>query len=172
MENDEVASLSHNLNNSEASIEKLQGNNFSLEERLDPLSFGEVEEGAGLDRPFGEKYDVDIDPIKVLETKNVLGDEEEPPDPMTLCDEERHMNAEQIRVPKMISPESGQCQISMKDRLVSMNIDVTPSYKNPNASGATTPDFMDVKTPATREPARVSRKRKCLFDDIIVLPNK
>lgn len=43
---------------------------------------------------------------------------------------------------------------------------------SPGNAGATTPEFMVVKTPAAREAARVSRKRKCLFDDIIVLPNK
>ena len=39
-------------------------------------------------------------------------------------------------------------------------------------AGATTPEFMAVQTPAPRERTRVSRKRKCLLDDIIVLPNK
>ncbi|GFY83158.1 hypothetical protein Acr_02g0013980 [Actinidia rufa] len=47
-----VASPSHNLSNSEASIEKIRGYDFSLGERMDPMPFGEGEEEPGLDRPF------------------------------------------------------------------------------------------------------------------------
>ena len=38
--------------------------------------------------------------------------------------------------------------------------------------GAATPEFMAVRTPATKEHERVLNKRKCIFDDIIVFPNK
>uniref|UniRef100_A0A6N2MGP9 Uncharacterized protein n=1 Tax=Salix viminalis TaxID=40686 RepID=A0A6N2MGP9_SALVM len=37
--------------------------------------------------------------------------------------------------------------------------------------GANTPQFMVISTPAAKEHARVLRKRKCLFDDVVVFPN-
>ncbi|KAL7207981.1 hypothetical protein ACSBR1_029852 [Camellia fascicularis] len=164
-----VASASHNL--SKASIEKLRGNIFSLEERLDPMPLGECEEEPGIVRPLGEKYQIDTQQIKFPATVTVRA-EEKPPDPIRSFDQEQHMNAEQIKIPEMISPESGKCRINTEDHLEPITVDVTFQSKYPNASGATTPEFMVVPTPAAKEQARVSRKRRCLFDDIIVLPNK
>ncbi|KAL7190247.1 hypothetical protein ACSBR2_022516 [Camellia fascicularis] len=164
-----VASASHNL--SKASIEKLRGNIFSLEERLDPMPLGECEEEPGIVRPLGEKYQIDTEQIKFPDTETVRADEN-PPDRIRSFDQEQHMNAEQIKIPEMISPESGKCRINTEDHLEPITVDVTFQSKYPDASGATTPEFMVVPTPAAKEQARVSRKRKCLFDDIIVLPNK
>ncbi|XP_057465083.1 sister chromatid cohesion 1 protein 2 [Actinidia eriantha] len=167
-----VASPSHNLSNSEASIEKIRGYDFSLGERMDPMPFGEGEEEPGLDRPFGEAHQTDIEQIKYPNTGTVIGAQEEPPDSVRSLDEEQHMDVEQIRFSEMVSAESERCQITTKDRPVSITIDVTPQSKCLNTSGATTPEFMAVQTPAPRERTRVSRKRKCLLDDIIMLPNK
>ncbi|KAI8002297.1 hypothetical protein LOK49_LG08G00797 [Camellia lanceoleosa] len=164
-----VASALHNL--SKASIEKLRGNIFSLEECLDPMPLGECEEEPGIVRPLGEKYPIDTQQIKFPATVTVRA-EEKPPDPIRSFDQEQHMNAEQIKIPEMISPESGKCRINTEDHLEPITVDVTFQSKYPNASGATTPEFMVVPTPAAKEQARVSRKRRCLFDDIIVLPNK
>ncbi|KAJ6683803.1 hypothetical protein OIU85_007495, partial [Salix viminalis] len=36
---------------------------------------------------------------------------------------------------------------------------------------ANTPEFMVISTPAAKEHARVLRKRKCIFDDVVVFPN-
>ncbi|XP_028103074.1 sister chromatid cohesion 1 protein 2 isoform X1 [Camellia sinensis] len=164
-----VASASHNL--SKASIEKLRGNIFSLEERLDPMPLGECEEEPGIVRPLGKKYQIDTEQIKFPDTETVRA-EENPPDPIRSFDQEQQMNAEQIKIPEMISPESGMCRINTEDHLEPITVDVTFQSKYPNASGATTPEVMVVPTPAAKEQARVSRKRRCLFDDIIVLPNK
>lgn len=38
-------------------------------------------------------------------------------------------------------------------------------------AGATTPEFMLISTPAAREDAHISRKRRFIFDDLTVLPN-
>ncbi|KAL5537383.1 hypothetical protein UlMin_043564 [Ulmus minor] len=54
----------------------------------------------------------------------------------------------------------------------SMKLDGTPELKIPDASGAPSPDFKVIKTPASKEHARVFRKRKCAIDDMIVLPNE
>ncbi|KAF8011037.1 hypothetical protein BT93_J1604 [Corymbia citriodora subsp. variegata] len=40
-----------------------------------------------------------------------------------------------------------------------------------DVQGAPTPDFMLIPTPTPKERPRTKRKRKCLFDDLIVLPN-
>ncbi|MCD7446238.1 hypothetical protein HAX54_048436, partial [Datura stramonium] len=37
---------------------------------------------------------------------------------------------------------------------------------------STSPDFISVRTPATKERTRISRKRKCIFDESIVIPNE
>ncbi|XP_027350779.1 sister chromatid cohesion 1 protein 2 [Abrus precatorius] len=60
----------------------------------------------------------------------------------------------------------------------SKNLDVTPQSKFQGGSvgrpkaGSTTPDFMLISTPAVRERARSSTKRKIVLDEMIVLPNE
>lgn len=39
-------------------------------------------------------------------------------------------------------------------------------------AGATTPESVRIYTPAVKERAPFSRKRKCVFDGLIVLPNE
>ncbi|KAJ6398794.1 hypothetical protein OIU77_019543 [Salix suchowensis] len=45
-------------------------------------------------------------------------------------------------------------------------------YQSVSLIGANTPEFRVISTPAAKEHARVLRKRKCLFDDVVVFPNK
>ncbi|KAE9466407.1 hypothetical protein C3L33_01688, partial [Rhododendron williamsianum] len=168
MGNDVVGSQSHDLTNSEASIEKLRGDNFSLPERLDPMSLCEFDEEPDLDRQRGEEHGTEIEETEMCNAKNVSIDEEESPDTLKSFAEEQNMDAEHLRPVEEILLETRKCPSIMKDRPIVITVDVTPQSKCPNASGATTPEFMVVKTPAAREAARVSRKRKCLFDDIIV----
>ncbi|XP_010528173.1 PREDICTED: sister chromatid cohesion 1 protein 2 isoform X3 [Tarenaya hassleriana] len=47
-----------------------------------------------------------------------------------------------------------------------------PQLSIPEASGATSPHFSIIPTPAAKEGPRVSRKRKCVIDDTVVIPNK
>ncbi|KAJ8767984.1 hypothetical protein K2173_020924 [Erythroxylum novogranatense] len=49
--------------------------------------------------------------------------------------------------------------------------ETTPKSKFPNPSGATTPEFLCIRTPATKEHPCPTRKRKCIIDDVIVFPN-
>ncbi|KAG5534739.1 hypothetical protein RHGRI_022754 [Rhododendron griersonianum] len=167
MGNDVVGSQSHDLTNSEASIEKLRGDNFSLPERLDPMSLCEFDEEPDLDRQRGEEHGTEIEETEMCNAKNVSIDEEESPDTLKSFAEEQNMDAEHLRPVEEILLDTRKCPSIMKDRPIVITVDVTPQSKCPNASGATTPEFMVVKTPAAREAARVSRKRKCLFDDII-----
>ncbi|XAR65931.1 hypothetical protein NMG60_11011947 [Bertholletia excelsa] len=170
VENDTVASPSHNLSNSKASIEKLRDNNFSLEERMDPVLLDEADEETGLVMSSGDDHQNDIEQIKLSDTQKCIGVEEEPSDLVRSIEQEQDMNAQQIKFPDMISPESGKGHITTRGSTLSITIDVNEA-KLPNVSGPT-PDFMVVRTPAARERGRISRKRKCLFDEAIVLPNK
>uniref|UniRef100_A0A2P2K3D7 Sister chromatid cohesion 1 protein 2 isoform X1 n=3 Tax=Rhizophora mucronata TaxID=61149 RepID=A0A2P2K3D7_RHIMU len=66
--------------------------------------------------------------------------------------------------------EKGKSPIFTESHQLSVTFDATPQSKFPNASGATTPEFFIIRTPAAKEQARI-RKRKCLIDDVIVFPN-
>lgn len=47
-----------------------------------------------------------------------------------------------------------------------------PWNNSSTLAGAIIPQFMVLHTPAIKERARISRKRKCIIDDMIVLPNE
>jgi cohesin complex subunit SCC1 len=53
---------------------------------------------------------------------------------------------------------------------------VTVTPKTPSrlkiSEGGTSPQFSIIPTPAAKESSRVSRKRKCLIDDEVIIPNK
>ncbi|KAH7532362.1 hypothetical protein FEM48_Zijuj04G0011800 [Ziziphus jujuba var. spinosa] len=83
-------------------------------------------------------------------------------------DEENHDDGEQM----FLEMANRECQTIMEDRPLSIALDGTPKSKVPDSLDATTPQFMVIPTPTTKERARVSRKRKCVIDDIIVLPNE
>uniref|UniRef100_A0A2N9G8Z7 Rad21/Rec8-like protein C-terminal eukaryotic domain-containing protein n=1 Tax=Fagus sylvatica TaxID=28930 RepID=A0A2N9G8Z7_FAGSY len=97
---------------------------------------------------------------------------EEPPKLVRQFNQEHHNDAETTKFPSLLSSESEKCQVNTEEHALSVMLDGTPKSKFPDASGATTPEFMVVPTPTTRERARISRKRKCLIDDFIVLPNE
>ncbi|XP_024031316.1 sister chromatid cohesion 1 protein 2 [Morus notabilis] len=107
-------------------------------------------------------------------------------------DEENHDDGEQ-RLPEM--PENIKSRSLGEGEPLFIELDRTPEIKVPDASGASTlqymgistpatkerslvnaraatPKFISIPTPATKERAQISRKRKCIFDDVIVLPNK
>lgn len=81
---------------------------------------------------------------------------------------EKHRDFEQKKNVEASSSRKGKDR-SKDDRLVSLCIDVYPETK---ISGSTSPDFISVRTPATKEHSRISRKRKCMFDESIVIPNE
>ncbi|XP_040968018.1 sister chromatid cohesion 1 protein 2 isoform X3 [Gossypium hirsutum] len=85
--------------------------------------------------------------------------------------EENQTDAENGKFPAMRTSKDGKCQVAAKDHPLSVTLDTNPLSMLRDASGATTPHFMLIPTPAKRERARFSRKRKCLFDEVIVFPN-
>ncbi|KAM1009252.1 hypothetical protein FF1_044719 [Malus domestica] len=82
-----------------------------------------------------------------------------------------HNDGEPKKLPEMISPDSKERQIIMQEDRdpLSVSCDGTPGVKIPDAGA---PKFMVIHTPASKEFARFSRKRKCVMDDMIVLPNE
>nr|POF20152.1 isoform 2 of sister chromatid cohesion 1 protein 2 [Quercus suber] len=100
------------------------------------------------------------------------GAKEEPPELVRKFNEEHHNDAEPKELPSLTSFENKKCQVNTEEHPLSVTVDRTPKSKFPDASGATTPEFMFIPTPTTRERARPSRKRKCLIDEFIVLPNE
>ncbi|XP_059294298.1 sister chromatid cohesion 1 protein 2 [Lycium ferocissimum] len=78
---------------------------------------------------------------------------------------EKHFGFEK----KKASSSRNEKDRTKDDRSVSLCIDVTPEIKFP---GSTSPDFISVRTPATKERTRISRKRKCIFDESIVIRNE
>ncbi|CAK9186960.1 unnamed protein product [Ilex paraguariensis] len=171
MNNDTVVGQSDNSRNSEASMEYLQGHGFSLEKCMDPMILGEAEEGPGLVKPSDEEYHNAGEKMQHLDAKMNSGGEGEPPYAIKSFNHEQHVNAELMKFSGITPPDSRKHQNAEKWPM-SLTIDATPESKFPDASGAATPEFMAVRTPATKEHARVLNKRKCIFDDIIVFPNK
>ncbi|XP_059645347.1 sister chromatid cohesion 1 protein 2 isoform X2 [Cornus florida] len=164
----------HDMSNLEASLEKLRGDKSYLEERLDPMMLDEAEDDLEFVRSFGEAHHTAGEQIKFPDTDTFFSADKEYPDPelTRLFDQEKHMDLEQIKFPVMTNPVSEKHQITTEDHPVSITFDVTPESKFRDASGVTTPEFIAVRTPATKERTRISRKRKCFFDDIIVIPNR
>ncbi|KAK4603355.1 hypothetical protein RGQ29_012054 [Quercus rubra] len=100
------------------------------------------------------------------------GVKEEPPELVRKFNEEHHNDAEPKKLPSLTSFENKKCQVNTEEHPLSVTVDRTPKSKFPDETGATTPEFMFIPTPTTRERARPSRKRKCLIDEFIVLPNE
>ncbi|KVH92781.1 Rad21/Rec8-like protein, C-terminal, partial [Cynara cardunculus var. scolymus] len=61
---------------------------------------------------------------------------------------------------------------SPEKRQLSVSIDVTPQSKAPAVSGEHKSDFVAIRTPASKEHAWPPRKRRLVYDDTIVVPNK
>ncbi|KAK8642944.1 hypothetical protein V6N13_012268 [Hibiscus sabdariffa] len=86
--------------------------------------------------------------------------------------DEIHTDAEHGKSPAMRTSKDVKFQAAAKNRTLLATLDSTPPQSMlRDASGATTPHFMLIPTPARKEHSRFSRKRKCLFDDVIVFPN-
>ncbi|CAN1725355.1 Sister chromatid cohesion 1 protein 2 [Linum perenne] len=62
--------------------------------------------------------------------------------------------------------------LSRDDCPLSVTVDITPESRFLNTSGVSrTPEFSVIPTPAAKDTAPAHRRRKYIFDDIIVIPN-
>ncbi|OMO98737.1 hypothetical protein COLO4_13736 [Corchorus olitorius] len=78
---------------------------------------------------------------------------------------------EQVNFPATMTSEDGKLQLTAEDHPLSVTLAATPRTRSRGASGNSTQHFSPIRTPATKERARFSRKRKCFFDEMIVFPN-
>ncbi|XP_075106668.1 sister chromatid cohesion 1 protein 2 isoform X1 [Nicotiana tabacum] len=190
-----------------AALWHLNGTRFSLEERFEPMTFGDLDFQMTSDKTADHQTD---EQMKESNAGNLVNEEhlsslEEHAEPMITVNAEAGTNisqqSEKIRQPigLLKHPDTGgdvddegpagvgesfsvekqqkknaeaSSSRNGKDRTEhdrSLCIDVHPDIK---LSGSTSPDFISVRTPATKERTRISRKRRCIFDDSIVISNE
>ncbi|XP_019225756.1 PREDICTED: sister chromatid cohesion 1 protein 2 isoform X2 [Nicotiana attenuata] len=190
-----------------AALWHLNGTRFSLEERFEPMTFGDLDFQMTSDKTADHQTD---EQMKESNAGNLVNEEhlsslEEHAEPMITVNAEAGTNisqqSEKIRQPigLLKHPDTGgdvddegpagvgesfsvekqqkknaeaSSSRNGKDRTEhdrSLCIDVHPDIK---LSGSTSPDFISVRTPATKERTRISRKRRCIFDESIVISNE
>ncbi|XP_011015093.1 PREDICTED: sister chromatid cohesion 1 protein 2 [Populus euphratica] len=124
--------------------------------------------------------DVEVSIEKLLESRffqeecmdaNTFLAVEEPPEHARPFNEEHQSNAGNTSLPETTTLGKRKQQLVSEDHPLYIKLDTTPQSKFKDVSGANTPEFMVISTPAAKEHARVLRKRKCFFDDVVVFPN-
>ncbi|WCJ27495.1 Sister chromatid cohesion 1 protein 2 [Euphorbia peplus] len=151
-----------NVTHTEVNIEKLRDNIVSHEVHMDMKMFSMAEEEPP---EFDEEHQNNTEHGKLLMV------EDEPAENTKSLGEEHQMAVEH-KSSLDASPSGNMMSKSFsEDHPLSITLDTTPKPKFPNASGVSTPEFLGIPTPVAKEGPRVSRKRKCLFDDVIVFPN-
>ncbi|KAJ6290179.1 hypothetical protein OIU78_025987, partial [Salix suchowensis] len=128
----------------------------------------------------GNVSDVEVSIQKLLESRffqeewmdaNTFLVVEEPPEHTRPFIEEHQSNEGNKSLLETTTLGKRKRQLVSEDHPLYVKLDATPQSKFKDVSGANTPEFMVISTPAAKEHARVLRKRKCLFDDVIVFPN-
>ncbi|KAJ6860502.1 sister chromatid cohesion 1 protein 2 isoform X6 [Populus alba x Populus x berolinensis] len=128
----------------------------------------------------GNVSDVEVSIEKLLESRffqeecmdaNTFLAVEEPPEHARPFNEEHQSNAGNTSLPETTTLGKRKQQLVSEDHPLYIKLDATPQSKFKDVSGANTPEFMVISTPAAKEHARVLRKRKCFFDDVVVFPN-
>ncbi|XP_071728046.1 sister chromatid cohesion 1 protein 2-like [Rutidosis leptorrhynchoides] len=149
---------------SEISAEKFR-HRFILDDRLEPMVLDETD----------EELDLDVVPVVAKEPERdnindsliVLQDVQLPDKrPDEECTTAETVVSEMASVDNLVvkpSPDIGQ---------LSVTINVTPQSKATVVSGEQMPEFMAIRTPASKSDARAPRKRKSAFDETITIPNK
>lgn len=158
MDTAQLVSSLHDLSSIEASMEKFRDCSFSQGECLDLQLFHRVEIDIG--GPFDGEHHSNGEQTKSLE--------------MASSENRRHqVTIECHSVPNTFdaTPQS-KLQVTAEGHRVTNTLDATPESNLPDASGSTTPEFIIVHTPTKKEHARIPRKRKCLFDEKIVLSSE
>ncbi|KAH8483869.1 hypothetical protein H0E87_028328 [Populus deltoides] len=128
----------------------------------------------------GNVSDVEVSIEKLLESRffqeecmdaNTFLAVEEPPEHARPFNEEHQSNAGNTSLPETTTLGKRKQQLVSEDHPLYIKLDATPRSKFKDVSGTNTPEFMVISTPAAKEHARVLRKRKCFFDDVVVFPN-
>lgn len=152
-----------NLVNEEHLYEKRS----SLEEHAEPMIITEATQEINTDQQSEKNHQPTLELFKPPDV-GVNVDDEGPAGLGESSLVEKHCGFEQKKNVEASSSRKGKDWTKV-DRSVSLCIDVSPETK---ISGSTSPDFISVRTPAKKERTRISRKRKCIFDESIVIPNE
>ncbi|KAK9067363.1 hypothetical protein SSX86_014690 [Deinandra increscens subsp. villosa] len=150
--------------NPETSAEKFR-HRFSLEDRLDPMVLDESDE------------ELVPDSLPLLELPEWNNHTDSPgTKSVSVKSPDKHPEEEcpttgQTVVSEMTSVDTITLKPSPNKSKLSVTIDVTPQSKVTVVSGERKSEPVTVRTPACREHARAPRKRKCVYDDPIVVPN-
>ncbi|CAN8272938.1 unnamed protein product [Cochlearia groenlandica] len=81
-----------------------------------------------------------------------------------------HNGTEKGFLSDMTFSEEGSVGFKAKDTPVNATPEALSQLRN--SEGETSHQFLIIPTPTAKESARVSRKRKCLIDDEVIIPNK
>ncbi|XP_017254616.1 sister chromatid cohesion 1 protein 2 [Daucus carota subsp. sativus] len=120
-------------------------------------------ERADPSRKFHEDSQKDGVEMNPPNSPKTLGDGGRPEGNAESLDEE-HANSANKEFSNFTGLQNEKIQIIPPRCPISIYIDTTPESKVPNSPGVRTPGLMAVGTPATKEGARVSQKRKSIYD--------
>ncbi|KAI7733941.1 hypothetical protein M8C21_005327 [Ambrosia artemisiifolia] len=159
-------------NNPDTSVEKFR-HRFVLEECLDPMVLGESDEELVLDSvPLteqGQRQEQELEWNNDTVCTDMMSEGVQNPDKHP--DEECTTTGQTV-VSEMTSVDNIMLKPTPNKSHLSVTIDVTPQSKAPVVLGERKSDRVAVRTPASREHVRPPRKRKCVFDYAIVIPNE
>ncbi|KAI3452545.1 hypothetical protein Pfo_009209 [Paulownia fortunei] len=165
VEFDSVANPSPQGSDSVASLGILHKSGFSLEHSPNFNMLNEAEKGQGHNVPSDKEHGVEEEHVEHLRTQ-LNFQEDEPHDFTGSVDKAQPVGAKKMKFLEVITPESVKCQ-RLEEFPMSI---VTPDSKLP--AGVGTPEVATVQTPATKERAKILKKRKTLFDLTTVVPHK
>lgn len=162
-----------NPSDAETSAEKLR-HRFSLDECLDPMVLDETDEELEVTEIPSIQKDPEWKNANSLDDYVIFEDREHP-------DKEDRRNNKypdeecttgETMVSEMTLVGNVTLKSSPEKHQLSVSIDVTPQSKVPVVSGEHKSDFVAIHTPASKEHAWPPRKRRFVYDDTIVVPNK
>ncbi|KAK6928493.1 Rad21/Rec8-like protein, N-terminal, partial [Dillenia turbinata] len=176
MDIDMAVSHSHVLSNFEASLEKFRHERFDEEECMDFDMYRVAEkETVNIVMPSAEVNlksnwkEITNPKVQTPEKGEQILNTQATPE--TNVPEASGANWKEITVPEIKTPEKGEHRDIPENHPV-LNIEATPETKVPKVSVTTPAELMVIHTPVIKEHVRTPRKRKCLFDEVIVLPNE
>ncbi|KAI3725948.1 hypothetical protein L1987_65744 [Smallanthus sonchifolius] len=150
----------------ETSVEKFR-HRFCLEDRLDPFELSDSDEELVFNslsliehQPGWDNHTYSSEMI----SEGVKNQDKHPNEECTTTG--------QTVISEMTSVDNIMLKPSPNKSQLSVTIDVTPQSKAPVLSGERKSEVVAVRTPASRELVRAPRKRKCVYDYPIVVPNE
>ncbi|KAI3784646.1 hypothetical protein L1987_43749 [Smallanthus sonchifolius] len=150
----------------ETSVEKFR-HRFCLEDRLDPFELSDSDE------------ELVFNSLSLIEQQPGWDNHTYSSEMISegVKNQDKHPNEEctttgQTVISEMTSVDNIMLKPSPNKSQLSVTIDVTPQSKAPVLSGKRKSELVAVRTPSSRELVRAPRKRKCVYDYPIVIPNE